>query len=87
MVGMRKDVSERAKARLGRDAAAYRKAITNLDAARTRLVEAVHLATKVGVGQGEILRATDHVWTREHLRQLAKVERDRAAAATEGGTT
>jgi hypothetical protein len=86
-MSMRRDAAEKAKARLGRDAAAYRKAIGNLDAARARLVEAVHLAAKVGVGQGEILRATDHVWTREHLRQLAKVERDRAAAATEGGTT
>jgi hypothetical protein len=84
---MRRDIPGRAKARLSRDAAAYREASARLDAARARLVEAVHLATKVGVGQGEILRATDHVWTREHLRQLAKVERDRAAAATEGGTT
>jgi hypothetical protein len=83
---MRRDAGEKAKARLGRDATAYRKAINNLDTARTRLVEAIHLATKVGVGQGEILRATDHVWSREHLRQLAKIERERGHAPTEGGT-
>jgi hypothetical protein len=83
---MRRDATEKAKARLGRDAAAYRKAIGNLDTARDRLVEAIHLATKVGVRQADILRATDNVWTREHLRQLAKLELDRGHAPTEAGT-
>jgi hypothetical protein len=84
-MSIRRDVAEKAKARLSRDAAAYREASARLDVARDRLVEAIHLAAKVGVGQAEILRATDHVWTREYLRQLAKL--DRGHAPTEGETT
>jgi hypothetical protein len=38
------------------------------------------------VSLADILRATDHVWSREHLRQLAKIERERGHAPTEGGT-
>ncbi len=49
-------------------AARYREFLT----ARQELGEAIRAAAADGVRQVDILRATDHVWTREQVRQVCK---------------
>lgn len=57
---------------LDRAASRYRAARAELDAARDQLRETIRSALADGMRQADILRATDHVWTREQLRQLAR---------------
>jgi hypothetical protein len=67
---------------LGELADAYRKAKAELDQARERLTAAVRTAmTDGGMKQAEVLRATNHVWTREQIRQVTKSD---AKSAGEG---
>jgi hypothetical protein len=61
---------------LTRDADRYRKAVEELEVARARLTERVRAAHVSGIRQVDILRATGHLWTREHLRQLTKDQPD-----------
>ncbi len=49
-------------------AARYREFLT----ARQELGDAIRAADADGVRQVDILRATDHVWTREQVRQVCK---------------
>lgn len=48
----------------------YRAARARMDAAADDLAAAVRKATADGMRQVDILRAIDHVWTREYLRKL-----------------
>ncbi|MGZ3141890.1 hypothetical protein ACVDFE_07805 [Lentzea chajnantorensis] len=55
---------------LAERAAAYRNAQAHLAEERAALQEAVREASGAGMKQAEIIRATDHVWTREQVRQV-----------------
>lgn len=52
--------------RLAAAAARYRE----LQAARDELIEAIRDADSSGMRQVDILKATDHVWTREQVRRI-----------------
>lgn len=55
---------------LAERAAAYRSAQEQLTVEREALQKAVREASGAGMRQAEIIRATDHVWTREQVRQV-----------------
>lgn len=57
---------------LTEQANAYREASAALEAARDTLAQRALAAMADGIGQADVLRATDHVWSREYLRQLAR---------------
>jgi transposase len=48
----------------------YRSARQQFDEAREALSEAVRAATQAGMRQADIVRAIDHLWTREHVRKI-----------------
>lgn len=52
----------------------YRKAQAALQQARDELAQLVRDASEAGVRQADILRATDHVWAREHVRRVLDQE-------------
>lgn len=58
-------MTDHAKA-LAQAAADYRELL----AARQRLIEAIRVADADGVRQVDILKATNHVWTREQVRRI-----------------
>lgn len=55
-------------AALAKRAAAYRGAQEKLARERAALQDAVREAAGAGMKQADIVRATDHVWTREQIR-------------------
>jgi hypothetical protein len=58
---------------LGELADAYREAKAKLDHAREQLTAGIRAAmTEGGMKQADVLRATNHVWTREQIRQITK---------------
>ncbi|MDX3662359.1 hypothetical protein PV646_34075 [Streptomyces sp. ID05-26A] len=59
---------------LAERAAAYRGAQDQLAVEREALQKAVREASGDGMKQAEIIRATDHVWTREQVRQVLLVK-------------
>lgn len=61
-------------ARLVELADTYRRAEEALARARLALAEGMRTASAAGARQGEILQATDHVWTREYVRRVLKGE-------------
>lgn len=61
--------------RLAQAARRYRKAQAALEHSRDDLAELVREASHDGVRQADILRATDHVWTREHVRRILDQEK------------
>jgi hypothetical protein len=60
--------------RLTELAANYRQATEKLAEARKELADAVRAASRDGMRQGDIIRATDHVWAREHYRRVLAEE-------------
>lgn len=62
------------EARLADAAADYRDAAAELDTARLKLAQRINAAAEDGVRQVDILRAIDHVWSREYLRKLYRGE-------------
>jgi len=51
---------------LAKAAADYRR----LQAAREKLIDTIRAAAADGVRQVDILRATEHIWTREQVRRI-----------------
>jgi hypothetical protein len=49
---------------------AYRRANAQADRARKALTDAIRAADADQMRQVDILRATDHVWTREQVRRI-----------------
>lgn len=56
--------------KLSKLAADYRRAVKALDDARQALAKGVRDADRDEVRQGDILKATNHVWTREQVRRV-----------------
>lgn len=52
----------------------YRKAQAALSQSRDELAQLARDASAAGMRQADILRATDHVWAREHLRRVLDQE-------------
>lgn len=58
--------------KLGQLADRYRAATRDLENARDALVEEIRAAMVDGMKQADVLRATDHVWTREMIRRVTR---------------
>lgn len=61
----------------------YRAAKTALDQAREALRDEIRNARADGMPQGDILRATGNLWTREQVRQITKDTPKRAGGSAE----
>lgn len=48
----------------------YRRATKAMEKARQALVDGVRAADQDGIRQVDIIKATDHVWTREQVRRV-----------------
>lgn len=52
----------------------YRKAQDAMERSRTELSQLVRDAADAGMRQADIVRAIDHVWTREHVHRVQQQE-------------